>query len=120
MSLPRYGRATLRGRIGQEAQERMAISRLKMSKVYWRDVAVTVGPFVLLVVAAFWIAFRYVRPAPPRTIVMTSGTEGSTFQISAERYREILARQGVTLKIIPSQGSLENLKRLSDPKFKAD
>jgi NMT1 family protein len=98
----------------------MAISRLKMSRVYWRDAAVTVGPFVLLVIVAFWVAFHYVRPAPPRTVVMTGGTEGSTFQISAERYREILARQGVTLKILPSQGSLENLKRLSDPKFKAD
>jgi NMT1 family protein len=98
----------------------MAISRPKMSRVYWRDLAVTVGPFVVLVVAAFWIAFHYVRPAPPRSIVMTSGIEGSTFQVSAERYREILARQGVTLKIVPSQGSLENLKRLSDPKFEAD
>lgn len=91
-----------------------------MSRVYWRDAAVTVGPFVLLVIVAFWMAFHYVRPAPPRSIVMTGGAEGSSFQISAERYREILARQGVTLKIIPSQGSLENLKRLSDPKFKAD
>ena len=27
---------------------------------------------------------------------------------------------GVTLKIVPSQGSLDNLKRLSDPKFKVD
>jgi hypothetical protein len=98
----------------------MVMSRLKMSRIYWRDVAVTFGPFVLLVLVAFWIAFHYVRPAPPRTIVMTSGTEGSTFQVSAERYRAILARQGVTLKVIPSQGSLENLKRLSDPKFEAD
>jgi hypothetical protein len=104
----------------KKPQEPMAISRLKMSRVYWRDAAVTVGPFVLLVLVAFWVAFHYVRPAPPRSIVMTGGTEGSTFQLSAERYREILARQGVTLKIIPSQGSLENLKRLSDPKFKAD
>src|SRR6266850_2136494 len=51
---------------------------------------------------------------------MTGGTEGSSFQISANRYREILARQGVTLKVLPSQGSLENLKRLSDPKLQVD
>jgi hypothetical protein len=89
--------------------------RLKLSRVYWRDFALTVGPFVLLVIIAFWIAFHYVRPAPSHTVVMTSGIEGSTFQVSADRYREILARQGVTLKVIPSQGSLENLKRLSDP-----
>ncbi len=93
----------------------MVMPRLKLSRVYWRDFAVTFGPFVLLVVLAFWVAFHYVRPAPPHTIVMTSGIEGSTFQVSADRYRAILARQGVTLKVIPSQGSLENLKRLSDP-----
>jgi hypothetical protein len=40
--------------------------------------------------------------------------------MSAERYRKILERQGVTLRILPSQGSLENLKRLSDPNFNAD
>jgi hypothetical protein len=42
------------------------------------------------------------------------------FQVYAERYRKILARQGVTLRILPSQGSLDNLKRLSDPNFNAD
>jgi len=61
-----------------------------------------------------------VRPAPPRTIVMSSGAEGSSFQVSADRYRAILARQGVTLKVLPSQGSLENLKRLSDPNSGVD
>ncbi len=42
------------------------------------------------------------------------------FEVFAERYRKILARQGVTLRVLPSQGSLDNLKRLSDPKFNAD
>src|SRR4051812_34948384 len=99
---------------------RILTPRLKISKVSWRDLLLTIAPLVLLVVAALWIAFRYLRPAPPDTIVMTSGAEGSSFQVSAERYRAILARQGVTLKILPSQGSLENLKRLSDPKVKVD
>jgi NMT1 family protein len=97
-----------------------AFRGLKISRIYWRDAALTFGPFLVVVIAAFWIAFHYVRPAPPRTLVMTSGVAGSTFQVSAERYREILARQGVTLKVLPSQGSLENLKRLSDPKFPVD
>jgi hypothetical protein len=98
----------------------MAISRPRFSRIYWRDAAVTFGPFILLVLVAFWIALRYVHAAPPHTIVMTSGTAGSTFQVSADRYREILARQGVTVRVIPSQGSLENLKRVSDPKSEVD
>jgi TRAP-type uncharacterized transport system substrate-binding protein len=31
-----------------------------------------------------------------------------------------LARQGVKLKILPSEGSLENLQRLDDPSFHVD
>ncbi len=40
--------------------------------------------------------------------------------MNAEKYRTILARSGVKLRILPSQGSLENLKRLADPSFKVD
>ena len=95
----------------------MAIPRVHIPRINWRDLAVTFAPVVVVVLVAFWIALHYVRPAPPRTIVMTGGAEGSSFQVSAERYKAILARQGVTLNVLPSQGSLENLKRLSDPKF---
>jgi NMT1-like family len=92
----------------------------KISRISWRDLAVTLGPFVLLVLIVFWITLHYVNPAPPSTIVMTSGADGSMFEVYAGRYAKILARQGVTLKILPSQGSLENLKRLSDPSFSVD
>lgn len=94
----------------------MALPHLKVPRiprVSWRDLATTVGPFVLIVIAAFWFAYRFVRPAPPRTIVITTGPEGSIFQATAERYRTILARQGVTLDIRSSEGSLQNLKRLA-------
>ena len=74
--------------------------------------------FTALVVlsAAFW----FFHSAPPDTIIITSGDEGSLFQRNAERYAKILARKGVKLKILPSEGSLENLKRLEDPRFHVD
>ncbi len=53
--------------------------------------------------------------APPRTITLTSGPPGSSFQRNAEAYQAKLAESGVTLKIIPSGGSLDNLKRLQSP-----
>ncbi len=70
--------------------------------------ALLVGAIVLF--AVFW----FFHSAPPDTIIMTSGPEGSVFRRNAERYGQILARNGVKLKILPSQGSLENLKRLAD------
>jgi hypothetical protein len=93
---------------------------LSFSRISWRDLAVTLGPILLLSILAIWIAFRFVRPAPPDTIIFTSGPDGSQFRNSAERYRKILARNGVKLEILPSSGGLENLKRLSDPEFQVD
>jgi hypothetical protein len=42
------------------------------------------------------------------------------FPPHAERYRDILAKNGVKLEILPSDGSLENLERLRDKTFKVD
>src|SRR5947207_8902065 len=96
------------------------IPRFKISQISWRDVVLTYGPFLALLIATVWITMHFVRPAPPSTIVITGGAEGSMFEVYAGRYAKILAQQGVTLKILPSQGSLDNLKRLSDPKFTVD
>ena len=71
---------------------------------------------LVVILAVFWFFYS----APPRTITITSGPEGSIFRMNAEKYRTILARSGVKLNILPSQGSLENLKRLADPSFKVD
>jgi hypothetical protein len=94
--------------------------RIDIARVSWRDLAATLGPFLLVSALAFWIAYHFVRPAPPDTITMTSGPEGSTFRNYAERYRRILARNGVKLEILPSEGSLQNLRRLSDPNANVD
>jgi TRAP-type uncharacterized transport system substrate-binding protein len=71
---------------------------------------------LVILFAVFW----FFHSAPPHTIIITSGAPGSSFQANAEKYRVILARQGVKLKILPSQGSLENLQRLDDAKFHVD
>jgi TRAP-type uncharacterized transport system substrate-binding protein len=65
---------------------------------------------VALALAFFW----FFHSAPPNTIVISAGPEGSSFQTTAQKYEAILARNHVNLKILTSQGSLENLKRLSD------
>ena len=96
------------------------VPRFRISALSWRDAALTLVPFVLLLILVLWVTLHFVNPAPPTTIVMTSGADGSMFQVHAGRYAKILAKQGVTLKILPSQGSLENLKRLSDPGFTVD
>ena len=75
----------------------------------------------LLTIAVIAIGvFLFFYLAPPNTIIMTSGPKGSTFERYAEKYAKILQRQHVTLKILQSEGSVENLKRLADPSTKID
>lgn len=88
--------------------------------ISWRDLAVSFGPILLIAAAAIWVAVRLIQPAPPSTLTISAGPEGSTFWNAAQKYKEILARNRITLKILPSEGSLQNLKRLSDPKSDVD
>jgi TRAP transporter TAXI family solute receptor len=75
---------------------------------------VAVLPLIALI-AAFWFAARYVQPAPPNTFVMTTGASGGAYHLFAQRYRDILKREKITIILRPSAGSIENLQRLQDP-----
>jgi TRAP-type uncharacterized transport system substrate-binding protein len=74
--------------------------------------AVASAVVFLFVLAAAGATFWIIRAAPPRTVVLTSGPEGSSFQRWAEAYQKALAEHDVTLEIRPSTGSLDNLQRL--------
>src|SRR5580658_4999239 len=83
-----------------------------------RMATIIVVIFISVVVIA--AVFGFVWSAPPRRLVISSGPPGSSFERVAESYSNILARNGVILKILPSQGSIENLQRLSDRKYSVD
>src|SRR5262245_4060090 len=60
-------------------------------------------------VAVAWILYP-----PLGVVVMTTGATGSAYDTVARQYREILAREGITLRLETSAGSVENLRRLND------
>ena len=80
-----------------------------------RDVLLIGLPLLLIVVGAIWFALRFVNPAPPGTLVLSAASSGSPYYRYAERYRETFQRNGVKLEIRESDGSLANLKALSNP-----
>ncbi|HEX8987683.1 MAG TPA: TAXI family TRAP transporter solute-binding subunit [Rhodocyclaceae bacterium] len=92
----------------------------RIPRISWRDLAATLGPVLLASAAAIALAIHYVQPAPPSTIVISTGPDGSAFRSTAEKYKKILERNGIKLEILPSEGSLDNLKRVMDPDGKVD
>jgi len=82
---------------------------------WWtRDALVVVVPVIALVALAFWIASRYIKPAPPDHLVMATGAPGGAYQRYGEKYREYLARYGVTLELRETRGAAENFALLRD------
>lgn len=69
---------------------------------------------VAIVVGAIW-ALSIMHPLPPRTVTMATGQEGGAYHEFGIRYREILARAGIDLRLMPSEGGIGNLRRLRDP-----
>jgi TRAP transporter TAXI family solute receptor len=93
---------------------------MRLDKETFKELLITAGLPAIAVIAAFWIAARYVKPAPPDTFVMTTGADGGAYHLFAQRYRDILARQRITIQLKPSAGSIENLQRLQDGKSQVE
>ena len=68
------------------------------------------GTIAILIGAGVFVA----ESLPPRTIAMATGAEGGANYELGNRYRDILAREGVKLQLQPTTGSLENLRQLRD------
>ncbi len=75
---------------------------------------------IVSVAAIAWLALWYFIPAPPSTITIAVGLKGGSFEYIARRYRERLARHHVELNIRLTEGSLDSLKLLRDPKSGVD
>ncbi len=73
----------------------------------------------VLFVALISIIIAYHFKAPDN-LIMTTGFESGSYAIFGERYRQILARENIHLKLLPSSGSVENLKRLNDKSYQVD
>jgi TRAP-type uncharacterized transport system substrate-binding protein len=69
----------------------------------------------VMIVAAVWAAAHFLEPAPPRHIVLASGSEDGLTHEFAQRYIEILARAGVTVEERITVGPGQNLQLLEDP-----
>src|SRR5690349_640220 len=82
-----------------------------------RNWYITIAALTFLVVGGIAMGFSIAlwAPAPPRTVLMSTGGAGDAYHSYGERYREILAKSGIDLRLLPSAGAIENLARLNDP-----
>ena len=94
--------------------------RRRFAEYSRRDLLIIVLPLLAILAAGFWGASRFIQPAPPEKLVLSSGGEGGAYQRFAAVYADFLGRYGIQLVEKPSAGSIENLARLRDDAFEVD
>jgi hypothetical protein len=92
----------------------------ELSRAEWRDHLLPYFITALLVAFALVLIVWIANPAPPHTITISAGPRDSSFVVTANQYRKILARNGIRLNVLESDGSVQNLHRLLDPKQHVD
>ncbi|MFY0523597.1 TAXI family TRAP transporter solute-binding subunit [Archangium gephyra] len=85
-----------------------------------RDLWLTVAPAALLIGIAFAVTFYFVKPAPPRTLVLATPQDEGGFRYFARKYQESLARHGVTVEIRQTKGSVTSVELVGDEMEEAD
>jgi len=95
-------------------RRRKALLTMHFDKEAIKDAFITLVLPAIAVIAAFWIAAHYVRPAPQDSFSMATGPDGGAYRLFAERYRDILRREKITMELKPTAGSAVNLKLLED------
>jgi len=87
--------------------------------MHWRGLTIRewiwlIGPWLLGLVAMIFVINYFWQPAPPRSIVIATGAEGGAAHRAGERYRDVLAKRGITVELKITNGSLENRAKLLD------
>ena len=82
-----------------------------MSRAAW-----LYGLAAALILLAIVATVVWLGPLPPKVVLMSTGTSGSDYDLYARQYQAILKRAGVQLRLVPSSGPIDNLKRLNDPR----
>ena len=82
------------------------------SKEFWAVLA----PGLIVTLIGFLLALSFVGPPPPKTLRFAGGSSWGAYNRFAEVYKEKLAEQGLTIEVIQTKGSFDNMKLLEEGK----
>ncbi|WP_225408544.1 TAXI family TRAP transporter solute-binding subunit [Stigmatella hybrida] len=94
--------------------------RQQLRRTLRRDLWLTLVPTLLIIGIAFTITLDFVKPAPPKTLVLAVAQDEGGFRYFARRYQQFLAQHGVTLELRATKGSVTSLGLLADPNSGVD
>ena len=79
-----------------------------------RALIASAGPFILLAVGLLALAYWWLDPNPPKRVTLATGPAQSAYAEFGTRYAKALAQSGIEVRLVPSEGSSDNLQMLRD------
>ena len=73
-------------------------------------------PFVLLIIAAFYLTAQFIQPSPKKEITIATGSKKGNYYKTALIYKKLLEKDKVKVNILTSAGSIDNIKLLKEGK----
>lgn len=89
-----------------------ATSALRHTLLSLRDLLISAGPVALLAVVLLVLAYQWLDPNPPKRVKLATGPGQSAYDEFGKRYRQALARYGIEVVLVPSEGSSANRELL--------
>src|ERR1700675_3941204 len=83
---------------------------------YTRRHLLVVLAAILCSAGVAWLALEIFIPAPPKKITIATGVKNQIYEAIGDRYKAILARDGVDVGVRLTNGAVENVKLLNEPK----
>jgi TRAP-type uncharacterized transport system substrate-binding protein len=82
----------------------------ELAKIYWW--------VILLLLAGFAVAWKFVAPPPSHEITIATGSETGGYHRFGMELKDKLEKQGMKVTLKPTAGTIENLQLLTDPASK--
>ena len=101
------------------AESRRSVTRhirhtLRLWVLSVRDMLASAGPVLLLACALLAATYWWLDPQPPRTVTLATGPAGSAYADFGQRYAQALAREGLRVRLLSTEGTLGNLQALRE------
>jgi TRAP transporter TAXI family solute receptor len=85
---------------------------LRYTLLSLRDLLSSVAPFLLIALGLLALAYWWLDPTPPKRVILATGPAQSAYAEFGKRYAQALAKYGIEVQLLSSEGSSENLELL--------
>lgn len=85
---------------------------LKAALLATWDLLTSTSPLLIAGALMLWLAYWWLDPMPPKELRLLTGPEQSAYAEMGEAYAKQLRRHGITVHLVATEGSADNLRRL--------